>query len=97
MGNPLSPIFRAVGEKKLQSFPLIYANPGEKVRVISFLGGRRMWQRLVGMGLNVGSEIRVIRKGGPGPCVIGVGDGRIAIGAGMALKIMVSPTGPNQL
>lgn len=54
-----------------------------------------MWQRLLGMGLNVGSEISVIRKGSPGPCVIGAGDARIANGAGMALNIMVSTTGPN--
>ena len=50
-----------------------------------------MWQRLIGMGLNIDSEIRVIRKGAPGPCVIAVGETRVAIGAGMAHKIMVSP------
>ena len=31
-------------------------------------------------------------KRSPGPCVIAVGDGRVAVGAGMAFKIMVSPT-----
>jgi len=84
-------IFESMGSKSTESFPLIYANPGEKVRVVSLAGGRNMCQRLIAMGLNIDSEIRVIRKGSPGPSVIAVGDARLAIGAGMALKIMVSP------
>lgn len=86
-----SPIFQGIGGKQPQSFPLLFGSPGEKVRIVSFGGGGKMAQRLIGMGLNVGSEVTIIRKGAPGPCVIAIGDVRIAVGAGMAHKIMVSP------
>ena len=70
--------------------PLTMACPGQKVRVVSLMGGRGLRGHLVGMGLNVGSEIEVIRRGAPGPFLIAVKETRLAIGQGMAYKIMVS-------
>jgi len=73
------------------SMPLAVACAGERVRIAELEGGRGLRQRLMSMGLNIGSEIEVIRKGCPGPFLIAVGDTRLAIGAGMAHKIMVFP------
>jgi len=70
---------------------LAMASAGEKLRIVSLAGGRGMHQRLSSMGLSVGSEIEVIRKGVPGPFLVASGDTRLAIGAGIAHKIMVSP------
>ncbi len=52
-----------------------------------------MQERLISMGLGPGAEIEVIRKGAPGPFIVAVGEARLAIGAGMAQKIMVSDNG----
>jgi ferrous iron transport protein A len=69
--------------------PLAVAGTGEKVRILMFASGRGMRQRLISMGLDIGSEIEVIRRGVPGPFLIAIGDTRLAIGAEMAHKIMV--------
>ncbi|MBW1741180.1 MAG: ferrous iron transport protein A [Deltaproteobacteria bacterium] len=71
--------------------PLAMACAGERVRIVMLAGGRGMHQRLASMGLNVGSEIEVIKKGIPGPFLVSAGDTRLAVGAGIAHKIMVSP------
>ena len=71
--------------------PLAMACTGEKARIVMLAGGRGMHQRLTRMGLGVGSEIEIIRRGSPGPFLIATGDTRLAIGAAMAHKIMVIP------
>ena len=66
---------------------------GKKVRIVSLTGGRGMCARLTSMGLVPGSEIEVIRRGAPGPFIATAGNCRLAIGTGMAQKIMVSENG----
>ena len=73
-----------------QIMPLAMAFPGQKVRDVSIMAGRGLRQRLVGMGLREGSEIEVIKPGGPGPFLIGVKETRLAIGRGIAYKILVN-------
>jgi len=73
--------------------PLPMASPGKRVKIFSLAGGRGMQEHLISMGLGPGSEIEVIRKGAPGPFIIAVKETRLAIGAGMAQKIMVSENG----
>jgi Fe2+ transport system protein FeoA len=70
--------------------PLAMAYPGQKVRVVSVMAGRGLRQRLIGMGLNVGSEVEVIKPGAPGPFLIAVKETRLAIGQGIAYKILVN-------
>ncbi len=72
------------------SMPLAMAGTGQKVWVHSLAGGRGMEQRLASMGLNVGSEVEVISKGHSGPVIVATGNTRMAIGSGMAHKIIVS-------
>ena len=73
--------------------PLPMASPGKRVKIFSLAGGRGMQERLISMGLGPGSEIEVIRKGAPGPFIIAVKETRLAVGAGMAQRIMVSDNG----
>ena len=42
------------------------------------------------MGLDVGSEVEVIRQGAPGPFLVSVKETRLAIGQGVVQRIMVS-------
>ena len=42
------------------------------------------------MGLDVGIEIEVLKQGAPGPFLIAFKETRLAIGQGVAQKIMVS-------
>ena len=73
--------------------PLPMVSPGKRVKIFSLAGGRGMQERLISMGLGPGSEIEVIRKGAPGPFIIAVKETRLAVGAGMAQRIMVSDNG----
>jgi len=72
------------------AMPLPMVSTGKKIRIVSLAGGRGMQQRLTSMGLGPGSEISVIRRGAPGPFIVAVKETRLAIGAGMAQRIMVS-------
>ncbi len=72
--------------------PLTRLQPKEKAVIVALAGGRDFQNRLVSMGLNVGSEIEVLRSGGGngGPTLIATMETRLAIGHGMASKIMVA-------
>jgi ferrous iron transport protein A len=48
-----------------------------------------MARRLADMGLALGSEAVMLRGSGEGPVLVAVGDARIAIGRGMASRVMV--------
>jgi len=73
--------------------PLTTVLPGNKVTIISLAGGRGMQERLISMGLGPGSEIEVVQRGAPGPFIVAVKESRLAIGSGMAQRIMVSENG----
>lgn len=64
------------------------AQEGEKVRIFLLRGGKGLEMRLTSLGLNVGSELEVSQRQG-GRLVVIRGDTRLALGAGMAQKIMV--------
>ena len=69
-------------------FPLAMAGEGEHVRIFLLRGGRGLQMRLTDLGLNVGSELIVSQRQG-GSLVVIRGETRLALGAGMAQKIMV--------
>lgn len=64
--------------------------PGEKVKIISLAGGRGLHARLISMGLVPGLTIEVVNQGMTGPCIIAQNGCRLAIGRGIARKIIVS-------
>ena len=68
--------------------PLSLASRGERFIVREIRGGGFAKQRLTDMGLNPGVEIEVMNS--DQPMLIAVRDTRLALGAGLAGKIMVS-------
>ena len=74
-----------------QAFPLAMAGEDERVTVVSLHGGQGLVRRLSEMGLNVGSELLVLQRQGSGLIVLRGGT-RLALGSGMAQKILVRKT-----
>lgn len=74
-------------------FPLTFATPGEAVVLREIRAGDRLRKRLYALGLNIGMTVRVVQSATSGPLILAVtNDARLAIGHGMAQKIMVSRT-----
>jgi Fe2+ transport system protein FeoA len=71
--------------------PLVMVQPGEEVRLVAVQGGLRLRKRLADLGLNLGMTVRVLQHNGHGPLILAVKDSRLALGRGMAHKIMVQP------
>lgn len=71
-----------------QVFPLTMASENATVRVMAIQGGNALARRVGDMGLTVGSEIVVRQRQGAGLVVVRGGT-RLALGGGMAHKILV--------
>ncbi|MEA3344702.1 MAG: FeoA family protein [Chloroflexota bacterium] len=70
--------------------PLSMVAPGQKVKFVAVHGGWGIRRRLADMGFNPGVRIKVIQGGfSRGPIIVSVRDVRLALGRGMAQKIMV--------
>ncbi len=69
--------------------PLAVVSPGKKARIVSIMGGRGVKEHLFNIGLDVGIEVEVLEQGAPGPFLIAIKETRLAIGQGVAQKIMV--------
>ncbi|WP_048056033.1 FeoA family protein [Pyrococcus sp. ST04] len=69
--------------------PLTALNEGEAGVVIDIRGGPNARAKLIAMGIAPGVTIRVIKGRGPGPMIVAVGSSRIALGWGIANKILV--------
>mgnify|MGYP005626182831 CR=1 FL=1 len=74
----------------MRSVPLSMIPKGSKAVVVSILGGRGLMSRLMQMGLTPGTEVEVIENRA-GPILIRVRGTVIALGRGVASKIIVSP------
>ena len=70
--------------------PLSMATQGEVVQVVAVRAGWGLQRRLAEMGLNPGVKVRVMNSQRPGPVVIDVRGSRLALGQGVAHKIMVT-------
>ena len=64
-------------------------DPETEVTLIDITGGRGIRSRLHEMGLVPGVSLKVLNRNGRGPLIIGVKNSRLAIGQGMASKIVV--------
>ncbi|MCP4643380.1 MAG: ferrous iron transport protein A [bacterium] len=70
--------------------PLCKIPAGTRVVIQELAGGRSFQQWATGMGLTAGRAVEVLRGGGSsGPVMVAVGEARLAIGHGMAQKILV--------
>jgi Fe2+ transport system protein FeoA len=70
--------------------PLSLVRPGEWVRIIEIRGGRGLTKKLADMGFYSGVPVEVISNR-PGPLILNRGGMRVAMGYGMAHRILVSP------
>ena len=73
--------------------PLSMASPGETVEVATVRAGWGLQRRLADLGLTPGIRVRVVSSGKPGPVVLDVRGSRLALGYGVAHRIMVIAEG----
>ena len=69
--------------------PLIALLPGQEAWVVGLRGGRSLCQRLAELGLTPGQPVRILSAGRGGPVLVEVRGSRIALGRGMAAKVLV--------
>lgn len=70
---------------------LTMMRPGEKGKVVEITGGRRLISRLESLGIIPGAEItKISEQIMHGPVVIKIGNTQVAIGYGMARKVLVN-------
>lgn len=69
---------------------LQYAANGERVRIVTILGGREVQARLADMGLAVGTCLEIVSNHSSGPLIVASKGTRLAINAGLAKKVMVA-------
>ena len=82
-------------EERGHARPLSSVRRGEIVQLTRIEAGRRLSRRLAELGLTPGVTIQVLHVNG-GPILIAVRGARLALGKGMAEKIMViTPEGGN--
>jgi len=74
---------------KQQEIFLDRLNPGMRAVVSELRGGRGFASRLAGMGITVGCQIEVLQNPAHGSLLVLVRDTRIALGRGVASKILV--------
>ena len=83
--------FEHVYAGKEQPMPLAMVRTGEQVRLVRIHAGRGLQARLASLGMLPGTVFTVVSGDLHGPVVVAVGESRIALGRGMAHKIMVEP------
>jgi len=72
------------------AIPLALLSVGEEGEIVGMRGGRGMVQRLSEMGFTNSTRVKVLSSSSPGPVLVGVRDARVALGRGIAMKIMVN-------
>lgn len=80
-------------KERVRLMPLTLAQEGELGIVEEFLGGASAQLRLATIGLRKGDEVQVITNSGQGQLIVAVNATRLALGRGIAEKIMVRPNG----
>jgi Fe2+ transport system protein FeoA len=63
---------------------------GSFVKIVSIEAGQNLANRLATMGLLPGVKIKVVNNSHPGPFVVEIKGSKVALGRGMAGKIVVS-------
>jgi len=73
--------------------PLSMTKTGEQVELKEIVEKRGVRERLSDMGLRLGDQIEIINNSGRGKIILGRGYTRLAIGRGLAQKIMIAIVG----
>ncbi|MFZ0450091.1 MAG: transcriptional repressor [Desulfatiglandaceae bacterium] len=82
--------------QRARLIPLSMAKPGEQVELKEITVGAGGKSRLASMGLRVGDRLEIINNDAHGRLILGRDCTRIAMGRGMAEKMLVSPLLPEQ-
>jgi ferrous iron transport protein A len=78
-------------ENVAHAFPLGMASEGEMVKIVTITGGKNLAKRLLTLGLVEDTQVQLLQKQSGNGIVIACGETRLALGLGMAQKIMVVP------
>jgi ferrous iron transport protein A len=79
--------------RRTEMKPLSMALSGDTVEVAIVRAGWGLQRRLADLGLVAGTRVRVISSGRPGQVVLDVRGSRLALGHGVASKILVVTSG----
>ena len=77
-----------------EEIPMSMLQTGESGVLKSYTGGKEMLGRCLSMGFTPGSTVKMIENFGRGPVLAKVHDVEVALGQGMAAKIMVTRMNP---
>lgn len=77
-----------------EEIPMIMLHTGESGVLKSYKGGKDMLGRSLSMGFTPGSVVRMVENFGSGPVLVKVHDVEVALGRGMADKILVTRKNP---
>lgn len=77
-------------DAKPPPIPMADLPVGVAARIAQIRGGRELSRRLLGLGLRLGSEVRVLHHRGGG-LVVSSGEARVALGGGIVDKLWVEP------
>ena len=72
--------------------PLAMLKKGEKACITEIVGGRTAKGKLNDLGFVSGKTVKIHSSSG-GPLIVALGDNRIALGRGMAHKVIVDKKG----
>lgn len=72
-----------------REMPLGFLETGKNATICKVMGACGLRTKLNEMGFALGTTVQTVRNDGAGPVVISVMDSRIALGRGMAQKILV--------
>lgn len=78
------------GKDLKEAMPLTFLSEGDEGEIVGIRGGRGIIQRLSDMGFTPSTKVKVMKSNPPGPMLINVRDARIALGRGIAMKIIVN-------
>jgi Fe2+ transport system protein FeoA len=75
--------------KRTTVVPLTALVPGQRAKLVRVEAGHQATHRMSELGLTHGVELEVLHRNSHGPLLISVRDTRLAVGRGMANKVMV--------
>jgi len=73
--------------------PLAILPQGSSGRVVRIIGGRGIIRRLVEIGFTPGENVKILHSDFSGPILVSVKGSRVALGRGIAMKIIVDGLG----
>ena len=72
----------------MKNSSLVFLNPGDNGTVKEICAGGQATRRLYEMGFHTGAKVKVV-KNDRGPLIVSLSGNKIALGRGLAQKIMI--------